>query len=525
MAFRRIAAPLSLIAIVWMPKLEAACSGSGTSWSCTAGTTTAQVNTAISSAADGATITFAAGAYSWGAEIDLSNSKGVTLQGAGPGSSVVTVTGTPIIAMAGTLSGNNTHAYRITGFTFQNAPANLVIWFFGPGTMNNIRIDHNTFDNFATGAIAIFFGENSTVGKFFGVIDHNTFSGPNNFMAMKVLGPLSPDQWPSALRGTASNIFLEDNTFNFTSASDLGSGCVDGYNGGTIVFRHNTVTNCLVTAHGTDHGGGILNFEIYANTLGRTSDPGSSWQDGTRLVHHQGSGEILVWNNVFKHATNPISSSAISVTHYRSASPAQTGDSGYVQCNGTAAAPVVSGDPGSIDGNAAQAVTYRGWPCWLQPGRAPAGGSPEYGTLSPMYNWMNVDYSTGNTVPLSIDDPWGSYVSTHIVANRDYYTAVSSSVQTSATSPFNGTTGMGFGTLANRPTTCTHTTAPNGENTGGVAYWATDQGAQGTLYRCSATNTWTVWYVPYTYPHPQQGAANGGAPPAPPTSLQVTQLN
>ena len=30
----------------------------------------------------------------------------------------------------------------------------------------------------------------------------------------------------------------------------------------------------------------------------------------------------------------------------------------------------------------------------------------------------------------------------------------------------------------------------------------TDQGAQGTLYRCSGTNTWTVHYTPYAYPHP-----------------------
>ena len=60
-------------------------------------------------------------------------------------------------------------------------------------------------------------------------------------------------------------------------------------------------------------------------------------------------------------------------------------------------------------------------------------------------------------------------------------------------------TGMGFGTLANRPATCTTNALESG---GGVGYFATDQGAQGTFHRCSATNTWTGWYVPYTYPHP-----------------------
>jgi len=75
-------------------------------------------------------------------------------------------------------------------------------------------------------------------------------------------------------------------------------------------------------------------------------------------------------------------------------------------------------------------------------------------------------------------------------------------LQTNSTTPFNGTATIGFGhgTLANRPTTCTT----------GVGYWATDQGnwnqsgsgGQGQLYVCTATNTWTLSYTPYTYPHP-----------------------
>lgn len=46
---------------------------------------------------------------------------------------------------------------------------------------------------------------------------------------------------------------------------------------------------------------------------------------------------------------------------------------------------------------------------------------------------------------------------------------------------------------------------------GGVGYWATDVGTwnsnggpgeQGTLFLCSAANTWTAYYQPYFYPHP-----------------------
>lgn len=81
--------------------------------------------------------------------------------------------------------------------------------------------------------------------------------------------------------------------------------------------------------------------------------------------------------------------------------------------------------------------------------------------------------------------------------------------------PFTGTpgtnNGIGIGKLADRPTTCTP----------GVGYWAPDLGNwnstndaraayvlegityyQGVFYKCTAPNTWTLSYTPYTYPHP-----------------------
>lgn len=82
--------------------------------------------------------------------------------------------------------------------------------------------------------------------------------------------------------------------------------------------------------------------------------------------------------------------------------------------------------------------------------------------------------------------------------DREYFNQVGGA-QVSSSSPFDGTTGTGFGTLANRPITCTQ----------GVGYWATDQGSwntsgsggQGKLYTCGASNNWLVKYGPYTYPH------------------------
>ncbi|HKO18252.1 MAG TPA: hypothetical protein VJU82_05140, partial [Acidobacteriaceae bacterium] len=135
-------------------------------------------------------------------------------------------------------------------------------------------------------------------------------------------------------------------------------------------------------------------------------------------------------------------------------------------------------------------------------------------SLDPSYEWGDVDESGNpNHGPVTTS-------TLRLIADRDYYGEVSMSANTSPTSPFNGTTGTGFGTLANRPTTCKT----------GVAYWATDQGSwnqsgsgqQGELFKCTAANTWTLAYTPYTYPHPlinSDAFSASSARPAAPTNL------
>ncbi len=55
------------------------CSGSGITWSCSAGASSADIQNAINSASDGFTITFAAGSYALGSMINFSNTVGGTL--------------------------------------------------------------------------------------------------------------------------------------------------------------------------------------------------------------------------------------------------------------------------------------------------------------------------------------------------------------------------------------------------------------------------------------------------------------
>lgn len=127
------------------------------------------------------------------------------------------------------------------------------------------------------------------------------------------------------------------------------------------------------------------------------------------------------------------------------------------------------------------------------------GGANDQVT-DPSYQWLNLNENSANMI-----DYAGNYA-LQIRENVHFYN-YGGTQQTSASTPFNGTaqTGnaVGVGTYVSpnyRPLTCTT----------GVGYWATDEGSwnssgaggQGRLYKCTATDTWTLYYTPYDYPHP-----------------------
>jgi hypothetical protein len=491
---------VSLLAIsMWSIPAQAACSGSGTTWSCAAGASDSNVQDAVNSASDGAVITFAAGSYTWSSWLQFSMTKGVTLICATPPSGLGAATINPcVINSSGTVlgingfSGTSTKLYRISGFTFSTSnTGQAIIWYDAcnpgcRGQISQLRIDHNTFNITGTGNVA-FFGDQQSYGYYYGVIDHNMVnaSAPNTLYFW--IGAEDPTP-PASPLGTANNLFVEDNTVNITTMTNNSVPCMsDAWGGAAMVMRHNTVYNCSVPVHGIDHNGGPQNWEVYNNTFVLNSGTPSSLgiDDGYRMVHHQGSGEGMYFNNTFTPKTEPHSGDMLSV------------NANYVDtvCSGLH------------------------YPCSHQAGRDFAGN------LMPIYAWNNVDTVNGSGVDANSDSS-----NTFVAPNRDYYTAVSTSANTSPTSPFDGTAGVGFGTVANRPTTCTHSNAtyptrsPQDDGHGGVGYFATDVGPRGTLYTCTATNTWSAYYVPYTYPHPLVSGApvSGGTPPSPPQNLTGT---
>lgn len=151
-----------------------------------------------------------------------------------------------------------------------------------------------------------------------------------------------------------------------------------------------------------------------------------------------------------------------------------------------------------------QGALIQGYPAVLNSTGLPG---PSNEALDPIYEWDNTAPHLNAGANVTGGGPQGN--ATYVQPNREYYTdnSLGSPVaQTSPTSPFNGATGVGFGTLANRPTTCTT----------GVFYFATDQGSWNTTggtsglgYHCTATNTWTQDYTPNTYPYSLAGGGGG----------------
>lgn len=519
------ALPIALCGALLGARAEAACTGSGAAWTCSAGSTAVQINAAIGSASDEAVITLSNGTYS-ATGIQLGERNGVTLICQTPGG--CTMTGTDTVIELSGCPAPRTNLMRISGFHFTGTGNNKV-WVYCPVNIEKLRLDHLTFTSIGSGNIAMFVGEGGSSfpfadrGKVYGVVDHVTCQSPShNFVCLH--NTSGGDTWTPGNAGSGRALFFEDSVCDFGTRNDFTKACIDNWRSHSMVLRFNTIIGSNLRAHSYCHYGPEL-MEIYGNTISTesVSSPGA-WD-----VHLQGSGEQLVWGNVVS-AQGAGSLVPIATQSYRSDSSNLPQGGCTAIADGTKTGLGTPASPN--DGNRLPTSTYYGYPYWHQPGRDGAG------TLKPMYSFLNRTRGTGAVAHLVVNNSglWtGSQadcanndsdrVNCHLQLNRDLY---------QETAAFTGASGVGVGTLANRPTTCTPTPEAADVGQGGVGYWATDQGswnqsttnprgsqfngADGVLYRCSATNTWTVAYTPYLYPHPLQGgsvAVDSTAPAAP----------
>jgi hypothetical protein len=314
--------------------------------------------------------------------------------------------------------------------------------------------------------------------------------------------------WESPLLpGTANATYIEDNHFDYTPGVVL-DGAYDSYAGARLVFRFNTVKSTNMGGHGLDSGGlrSTLQQEVYRNTLTNLGSSVYTWFQTRGGLH-------LIFDNTISGSGGSYND-YMWISNYRSS--CDTGECGtWGNCDGT------SIQDQNLPGQ-------QGYFCRDQVGRGPTtnpsgdwprnSSTPIFAQASfPAYSWNNTYKGAVPTITSVQVSGYNSNTRAqtfHLLNNRDFYMEVPN---------FTGASGTGSGTLASRPATCTT----------GVGYWATDQGswntqgASGVFYKCTSTNTWTLYYTPYTYPHPlqiQTAQVQGQGdvtPPAAPANLAV----
>lgn len=451
------------------------------------------------------------------------------------------------------------------------------------GSSQQVRVDHITFNpprvtaiNFSGYTNGVVdhcsFLQSATTGSVFTTEVHDD-SWAN-------VGSYGDNSWaqPDTL-GQAGAIYIENNTYSYPNANDFPVGCFDEEAGGRVVFRFNT--GCpFVGMHGLDSSGRLRSgrqYEIYGNAFTAVANINSNMYTGIFLR----GGTGMIFENSFDDISGSPYITLVQVNSYRDTGgyapwgPSYSAEgcdgrgpfdtnAGTVYASGTASASssldnlVANSSPGwSTNQWAANTYsivnTTQGWgstinsstgntiasaraqqsagvahnwssgdsfqilkatACMDQVGRGagsyisgtnPASVAAINQAADPLYEWLNSHNGT-NQSAIASNNP------THVQANRDYY---------DWTSSFGGASGVGTGLLSTRPSSCAT----------GVAYWATDQGdwnqsgsgGQGELFVCTSTNTWTLSYTPYTYPHPlTAGSTSSGTPPVAPSNLTAT---
>lgn len=387
---------------------------------CSQATVQAAINTVSSGGS--ATYNIPSGACSWN-NLAWTN-KNITLIGAGntSDSSVSTViTSTGIGAINITMQAI---PFRISNFRFLTGSGVLDVIIAAQSSsfldtkVNDIRIDHNYFDDQGNGGNAI-----DLTGRLYGVADHNYFLYVGGAqISLKVedgvgetdsnINALSGTKsWARASSlGTADAMYYEDNTFDsqIWPTGNIG----DGTAGQRMVVRHNKFIGGWAEDHGAYSRGsrGTMQWEVYENDF-------IPW-DGICCFQFQAikvrGGSGVIFNNRFHQGT------------WDSAGPIYFDNERSRDANGHA--PLNSrcdGNATGIDNN----TGFMGYPCLDQIGRGPGA----MGSLSslPALEWNN-NLCNGFTVlgacasPTAthpkIDPDGGTqpFQSDHIQQNRDW---------------------------------------------------------------------------------------------------------
>jgi hypothetical protein len=448
--------------VVAVSPVWAACGGSSPNWTSTADY--ASLSACVDGASAGDTITVTGNA-TWEGTLEWTG-RGVTLIGSGN----PTITGGQTlfywIPDAAAQAAHDT--FKISGFTLDGNDANMggagIVRVYNPADANHVNLVllDNTIRDIAPSGRGLYL-----TGRIYGVASGNVFD-----KVSVLVGAYGRDavSWANDTQayGVAQNFYFENNTVQFASDMTGYIGWMESGQGGRIVVRYNDYDYSNISdadelwdAHGLQGPqpySGITGCQQYSTMV--TEYYGNRIIDAVamnRWQAHRG-GWMLMFYNAFTGTVNGGGVLPVHVMQYYCDACQETG--AYVQ------------------------------------------------HVNNTYFWRNLSNGT-ESAAVSWDpcaDPCGC--TAEAVENTNFYNYAAS---------FNGTVGAGCGTLAERPATCAT----------GVGYWATNQSCSslagmvganpstpisGTLYKCTATDEWTPYYTPYTYPHPLTGSAVPNAP-------------
>jgi hypothetical protein len=290
--FCRTILPLAQVALLFLFYIHSASAATITAQSCDL----ADVQAAISAAADGDTVAIPAGTSAWAAQLVVNAGKNLTIQGAGIDQTIiideVPKDGSPesTLMIVNTVAGKS---FRLTGITFSGgSQMDRSIWAKGVlvigGNSKAWRVDHVRFDEPRTIAMRVY-------GDTYGVIDHSIFdlSTPaiNVFHDTWGGAAYGDGSWADATDlGTKKAVYIEDNVFNRTPSGEF---VIDSFGGGRFVARYNTFNGASSASHGTESGGrlrSIRSYEIYNNTFTHLPEWGF-----TAVFLRGGTG--VIWSN------------------------------------------------------------------------------------------------------------------------------------------------------------------------------------------------------------------------------------
>ena len=488
------------------------------------------ISNITSYATQGMTILVPSGNCTW--DNTLTITKPFKLQGAGIDVTNITsnATGYMFITYQPSVADPN-NRFQITNFTINNGGNNLyLLYIYNPQDAHEyIRIDNNKLVSTVGSCRTVY-----VTGNVFGVVDNNIINTTSHGFGFS---GTSTTQWDNIPRifGDVYNIYFENN--NITSGYII----ISGGQGGRYAVRYNNWTTSLSTipcfdAHGNQVGGsacvntvnpcgnlGTMKVEIYGNSI--------ELSKATGIIFGQRGGMALMFTNNIKTNTTTKSNMFVREEYTDDQWPVNTN---YVQHvtnsyywnnrNERNDATVLIPTQLDIGENCCQNTVN--WEadhqyhtsselfctkftndsnnnCWklvLFNNGTPSSSPYHTGATEP--DWENVSvrytvYDGGvnggvNWLNMGSND-------TPLAENVDFWNQNTS---------FDGLSGIGCGNLSSMPATCTV----------GVGYWVTEQNCSGvdatniginpttqidgTLYKCTATDTWSAYYVPFDYPHP-----------------------